>query len=107
MKVKSAELKANLSRYLKTVRETKEPIEILIREEPVAYLTPIEQKSDIESSEEMKKLLHLKQALAKDGIILSLNDIPTGAKSTPEPVVAHDGRTDMNSIQELRAEKDW
>lgn len=107
MKVKSAELKANLSRYLKSVRETKESIEILIREEPVAFLTPIEQKSDIESTEEKKKLLHLKQALAKDGIILSLDDIPTDTKPIPEPVVASDGRTDINTVQELRAEKDW
>jgi prevent-host-death family protein len=82
MKVKSAELKANLSRYLKTVRETNESIEILIREEPVAYLTPIEQKSDTESTEEMEKLLCLKQALAKDGIILTPTTQPIGRKKT-------------------------
>ena len=99
MRVKSAELKANLSKYLKTVRKTKEPIEILIREEPVAYLTPIEQKSDRESSEEMQNLLYLKQALAKDGLILTPNTQPIGSKKTkPEPTIAEDGNTSIDSV---------
>ena len=47
MRVKTAELKANLSRYVRQVRETGEAVEILLRDETVAYLTP--HLKDVES----------------------------------------------------------
>jgi len=40
MKVKVGQLKTHLSRYLKDVKETGESIEVCVREDTVAYLTP-------------------------------------------------------------------
>jgi antitoxin (DNA-binding transcriptional repressor) of toxin-antitoxin stability system len=39
MKVKIGELKTHLSKYLRNLKESDEPIEICLREDTVAYLT--------------------------------------------------------------------
>lgn len=40
IKVKVGQLKTHLSRYLKNIKETGEPIEVCVREDTVANLTP-------------------------------------------------------------------
>lgn len=46
MKVKIAELKNNLSKYVQSVREGGEPVEVCVRETTVAYLVGAEQPKE-------------------------------------------------------------
>lgn len=90
------------------VRETNESIEILIREDSVAYLISIEQSSDTTYPEESGKLLRHKQTLAKDGIILIPATQPIGRnKIKPKPMIAEDGNSNIDSVAEIRSEKEW
>ena len=107
VKVKTADLKANLSSYVRKVRETGEPVEILLREEAVAYLTPIcgEKKQTVQEIQDVKALEH---DLAEIGLTCQMGR--TGSKPsdvTPAPVVAGDGRKGVNTIEAIRSEKDW
>jgi len=107
MKVKTADLKANLSSYVRKVRETGEPVEILLREEAVAYLTPVsgEKKQTVQEIQGVKAL---ERDLADIGLTCQM--ARPGSKPSdvvPAPVVAGDGRTDLSTIEAIRSEKDW
>ncbi|MDA1273383.1 MAG: hypothetical protein O2960_04930 [Verrucomicrobia bacterium] len=107
MKVKSAELKAKLSLYLRILRESGEPIEILLRDEPVAYLTPIGHRSALLAPGKAAELHALKNAFADVGLTLSLEDAHVGTLPKLTPVTAGDGRKDIVTVESMRAEKDW
>ena len=104
MKVKTAELKANLSRYVRQVRETGEPIEILLRDETVAYLTPTVSTKPV-GLEEQAERLRLEWAFAGAGLVCDWASQPH--LSLPRPTLAGDGYSDVNSIEVIRAEKNW
>jgi antitoxin (DNA-binding transcriptional repressor) of toxin-antitoxin stability system len=108
VKVKSAELKAKLPQYLRRLRETGEPIEVLLRDEPVAYLTPIGNQSKLLAPAEAAELHELKNAFADVGLTLSLEDGHVGAlPKLTTPVTAGDGRDDIVTVESMRSEKDW
>ena len=107
MKVKTADLKANLSSYVRKVRETGEPVEILLREEAVAYLTPVcgEKKQTVQEIQDMKAL---ERDLAEIGLTCQM--ARAGSKPsdfTPAPAVAGDGQADVSTVEAIRSEKDW
>ena len=107
MKVKTADLKANLSSYVRKVRETGEPVEILLREEAVAYLTPVygEKKQTVQEIQDMKAL---ERDLAEIGLTCQM--ARAGSKPsdvTPAPAVAGDGQADVITVESIRSEKDW
>ncbi len=104
MQVKTAELKANLSRYVRQVRETGEPIEILLRDETVAYLTPASTPSRV-APEEKAEQIRLEKAFSDSG--LTCEWASQRQPVQPSPVSAADGLTDVNSVAAIRAEKDW
>ena len=107
MKVKSAELKAKLSLYLRNLRESGEPIEVLLRDEPIAYLTPIERRSTMLTPGRTAQLQELKESFASVGLTFSLEDARVGALPKLTPVTAGDGRKDVVTVEAVRAEKDW
>ena len=101
MKVKVGQLKAHLSKYLKTVRETGEPIEVCLREEGVAYLTPVRGKDaggvDVEKDLEARL----------QGVGLLVTQWRTAGIFEPRPGKAGDGKKMANSIVSMRKERDW
>ncbi len=107
MKVRSAELKAKLASYLRRLRESGEPIEVLLRDKPVAYLTPIGHRSTQLAPEQAAELHELKSAFTKVGLTLSLEDVHVGALPKLAPVTAGDDRTDIATVESIRAEKGW
>ena len=104
MKVKTAELKANLSRYVRQVRETGEPIEILLRDETVAYLTPAVTTKPMDQQEKAERL-RLERAFAGAGLACEWSS--QASLSRPIPSLAGDGNSDVNSTEAIRAEKNW
>lgn len=104
MRVKTAELKANLSRYVRQVRESGEPIEILLRDETVAYLTPAP-TANSNSREEQAERMRLERAFAGAGLACERSS--QHPLSRPKPTLAGDGSSAIDSISVMRAEKDW
>jgi len=100
MKVKTGDLKTNLSRYLREMRATGNPIEVCVREETVAYLTPASFDSEGQAARE-----ELSSRLAAGGITVTR----WGSKPTyqPKPGCPRDGRNTENSVLAMRREKDW
>jgi antitoxin (DNA-binding transcriptional repressor) of toxin-antitoxin stability system len=109
MKVKTGELKNNLSRYLKRLAQTGESITILDRDRPVARITPIRGKRGAADSGWAKKRAKLLDRAAKLGIKLTVPEKePRPFKSLGiKPRVAPDGKTETNSVVEMRREKDY
>jgi prevent-host-death family protein len=106
VKVKTAELKAHLSQYLKGVRDSGEPLEVCVREETVAYL--VSARSDMKAKiQAARKLADLQDRLRGSGI--SLGAAPLVSSALPEicPVAAGDGREDISTVSEVRASKGW
>ena len=109
MKVKTGDLKNNLSRYLKQLALTGEPITILDRNRPVARITTIRQKRGTPESAWSKERAKLLAKAEKLGIQISLPETePKPLKSLGiEPRLAPDGRTDVNTVVQMRREKDY
>jgi prevent-host-death family protein len=106
MQVKTAELKNNLSKYLRRVREMGETIIVCDRDEPVAALTPINRDEDAEWTRRRAEALARANAL---GITMEipLQRPRAACMRPPKPVRARDGRTDVNTIDLVRKNRDW
>ena len=109
MQVKIAELKNNLSRFLKRLAKTGEAITILDRNRPVARLTPMRGKQGLLGSSWSKERETLLSRAAKKGVKLRLQeDEPPPLSSLKiAPSVAPDGRTDLETAVQLRKEKEY
>ncbi|MCC5848841.1 MAG: hypothetical protein JJU29_12190 [Verrucomicrobia bacterium] len=102
MKVKVGQLKAHLSQYLREMEASGEPIEVCVRERPVAYLTPIIE----DGGKENVPPPELVKSLAANGIRIA----QWGRKMddfVPTPRPAGDGKQIENSVVAMREEKDW
>jgi prevent-host-death family protein len=99
MKVKMGEAKTHLSRLVKEVNETGEPLELCVREETVAYLMPAKKPT----AEELEREA-FKQRLKENGLILT-----KWPKRSPKcPVELPDKPLrEGNAILEIRAERDY
>lgn len=111
MQVKTAELKNNLSKYLRRVREVGEPITVCDRDTPVAMLSPlppeyVEAEEDRDWQRERERILKKAKKL---GIRISI----PGKRPKPMrevfgvPAVAPDGRTDIKTIDLVRGGRDY
>ena len=106
MKVKIADLKTNLSQHLRTMRETGEPIEVCVRETPVAYITSADHSATAKRlSEQMDE--ELRQRLRARGVMLVASGSRAGSLPEIKVSVAGDGRKDLSTIAAQRAEKEW
>lgn len=101
MKVKVGQLKANLSRYLKDVRDTGDPIEVCLREETVAYLTP----STPSGTSAPQPNMELERKLKTDGISVSRWGRKPSANLKPGSCASP--AKGFNSVESIRAEKNW
>ncbi len=105
MKVKSSQLKAKLPHYLRYVRESGEKVQILLREEPVAYLCGIEQEPL--TPEDLEELNVLKRRFAAAGLVLGVPDVRSVPLPKLSPRRAGDDNTDLSTVEAMRAERDW
>lgn len=98
-----------MSRYLKQMAQTGEAITILDRDRPVARITPIRGKRGVTESSWTKERAKLLAKAEKLGIKLTLPESePKPLKSLGiEPRPAPDGRTDINSVIQMRRERDY
>ena len=109
MKVKTGELKNNLSRYLKQLAETGESITILDRNRPVAKITPLRGQRGAKRSAWTKERAALLERAAKLGIKLSVPETePKLLRSILIiPKLAPDGRQDVDTVASMHKEKDY
>ncbi len=111
MQVKTGDLKNNLSKYLRRVRETGESITVCDRDKPVAVLSPLppEQAEAAEDREWLKERERILKKAKRRGIRLTI------PKKKPRPMreifgettVAPDGRTDIKTIDLVRGGRDY
>lgn len=105
MKIKVANLKANLSKVLKEIERSGDTVEVCVREAPVAYLTPAKPvKGKPGSRAEIEQLVH---AFAGLGMKLHPPASVREEKYTITPRIAGDGRCDISTIEVMRSEKPW
>lgn len=105
MKVKVGELKTHFSKYLRQLQESREPIEVCMREEPVAYLTPLaEGDPRADQAQAM-----LQSRLAEVGLSLSngVGAVANPREFKPVPSPPGDGRDGVNTVREMRESKDY
>jgi antitoxin (DNA-binding transcriptional repressor) of toxin-antitoxin stability system len=109
MNVKTGELKNNLSRYLKRLAETGESITILDRDRPVAKITSIRGKRGAPESTWAKERIRLLAKAVKLGIKITIPEKEPGPLRGMKfrPQIAPDGRTDIETVNEMRREKDY
>ena len=106
MQIKTAELKNNLSKYLRRVRDSGETIIVCDRDEPIAALTPINRTQDTEwSRQRAEAIARARKIGLKIDIPLKRPDAP--CMSPPNPVVAPDNRTDISTADLVRGNRDW
>lgn len=111
MQIKTAELKNNLSKYLRRVRETGESITICDRDKPVAVLSPlppeaVESEEDREWLKERERIL--KKAKKLGGRLTLSRKCPRPMRELAlHPTLAPDGRTDIKTIDLVRGGRDY
>ncbi len=105
MKVKVAELKAHLSKYLRRVRESDEAVEICLREEPVAYLTSANASnpSNAGNAAALEGSLRAVELGLAPG--QSRPDFP--ANFAPQPEAVEGKRSRTNTVVSMRREKEY
>lgn len=106
MKVNTADLKNNLSRYLARIRRSGDTLIVCDRNKPIATLTPINPDPD----EEWKAYRRDIMAKAKKAgltIDLPVQRPDPARKTKPHPTVALDGRTDIRTIDLVRKGRDY
>jgi prevent-host-death family protein len=108
MDVKTAELKNRLSHYLR-LAEQGESITVLVRNKPIVKLVPIrtgkQRQSDDDAAWQKERAEMLTEA-KKLGIKLTIPP-KRPSRVIPHPTPAPDGRTDVNTIVEMRRERDY
>jgi antitoxin (DNA-binding transcriptional repressor) of toxin-antitoxin stability system len=106
VKVKVADLKAHLSQHLRQLRETGNPIEVCVRENPVAYLTRAE--AGVPDVAGARAAEELRLRLRAAGLTLVAAGA-AGKRGLPrlKASIAGDGRTNLATVTALRAAKDW
>ncbi|MFA6032810.1 MAG: type II toxin-antitoxin system Phd/YefM family antitoxin [Myxococcota bacterium] len=106
MNINTAELKNNLSKYLKRIQRTGETIIVCDRDEPVATLSPVARDDD----SEWRRYREEAQARAlKSGVNLEIPErkpVP-GDKMQVTPTIAPDGRADIETISFERNGKSY
>jgi antitoxin (DNA-binding transcriptional repressor) of toxin-antitoxin stability system len=102
VKIKLGQLKTHLSRYIRELRATGEPIEVCVREDTVAYLTPAHPEGPVADSQNPAARIH---SLEKSGLRL----IQSGKKAEGpiQPGTAAQPAAGENSIETIRAGRSW
>lgn len=109
MEARIADLKNNLSRFLKRMSESGEPITVLDRNTPIAKITPIRSKGRSVKSNWQAESDSLRARAKKAGVKLAVTSVePKPLRLLAVvPQVAPDGRRDINTVAAMRAEKEY
>jgi len=104
MRVKVAELKTHLSKYLRQIEQDGEPIEVCVREDSVAYLTPARTHDSTRPKKQQ-----LAQQLQAVGIQVSQWGVEAPADLSPQgPLGSCDNPAGgRNSVESIRRERNW
>jgi antitoxin (DNA-binding transcriptional repressor) of toxin-antitoxin stability system len=103
MKVKVRQLKTHLSRYLQMLKETGEEVEVCVREETVARLVPLRRRVELN---DLKGKAELAERLRAQNLVLVAEaEIKPGGPVVCAP--AGDGRTNIATVEEIRAGRGW
>ena len=105
VKVKTAELKTHLSHYLRVLQEGGEDIEVCLREQPVAYLS--RRKDTAMTTKNTEELSALRQRFLAAGLVWRGIGSNNRTKCSPLPMPTPDGRADVDSVLEMRRQRDW
>ena len=105
MKVKVADLKANLSRHLRQLQKTGGTIEVCVREDSVAYLTPASAGVPDQVAARQNEALRVRLHAA--GLVWTTECKPSHPLPPIQAAIARDGRTDVATVSAMRAERDW
>ncbi len=105
MKVKTADLKNNLSKYLRRVKAG-ETLIVHDRDTPVATLAPIVRNDDEEWTRYRTEALARAREIGMD---IPIPEKRPTKRVMPDikPSLAPDGRTDINTIDLVRGGRDW
>jgi len=106
MKVSSVELKTRLGHYLREIEHGGAPVEVSVRNRPVAMLVPCGEWEPSEKTSASKgwRLVHALEGL---GLKVEPAAMRGRAPDLEDPVPAGDGSVDIVSVAEMRAEQDW
>ncbi len=105
MKVKVGELKTHLSRYLRELQRDRNPIEVCVREKPVAYLTPADPHPS--HGEPDAAMRALQEQLQSAGLRWNATGATGKMDFKPNPLPAGDGRKDVHTVEAMRSERNW
>ena len=109
----TSQLKTHLSRYLRELQDGGEPIEVCVREETVAYLTPAKGGVGPDEPSLDREIKLLEENLRAAGLRLdaaSWRRNWQGRQDAPmvdPPPAAGDGRTDINTVAQMRQGRPW
>ena len=106
MNVKTADLKNNLSRYLRRIRATGETILVCDRDRPVATLSPLQRDEDTEWCRVREEAMARAKAAGLE-IEMPLRRPLASVLPRLTPTVAPDGRTDVQTSDLLRQGKSY
>ncbi len=96
MKVKVGELKTQLSKYLRKLEEDGEPIEICVRETPVAYMTPVGRPGKDREAQRLEAVGIRVTQWGTDGPV-----------EIAPPQIRKQPTEDFNSVESMRRERNW
>lgn len=99
MKMKIGELKTHLSKMVKEVNASQEPLEVCVREETVAYLVPVSKEAPKQIDSE------LEGKIKQSG--LTITQVGRKKGKLPRPVKSKKGEYTANTVVRMREEKDW
>jgi prevent-host-death family protein len=107
MRVKTADLKNNLSRYLQRLLQTRESITILHRNRPVARIVPLRGRAGASDAEWAEERESIQAKAARKGVKIRMTEeAPPPMKDLDvKPTPAPDRRTDIETVTRLRREK--
>jgi len=105
MNVKTADLKNNLSKYLRQVRAGR-TVTVLDRDKPIATLSPIATGADEVWLRERNELIarHAKRGLT---VTPPLKRPPAAPLADLKPALAPDGRRDIRTVDLARGDRNW
>jgi antitoxin (DNA-binding transcriptional repressor) of toxin-antitoxin stability system len=88
--------------YLRQVEATGEPLEVCVRETPVAWLAPIQKGSEVRTGAESIEV----ERLRRMGLSVRMSKVPKG---NWKPTVGRPGdrRRVENKVVEMRESQDW
>ena len=103
VRVKTADLRNNLSSYIRRIRENGESIVVCDRDRPVAVLSPVVDENELQWERHKVSMQNLAK---RTGMAVR---VPAERPTNPDrgPLEAPDGRVDINTVTTMREEREY